>query len=299
MAATGPAQSRVGTIMTIRRYPVKSMLGEELDAGEVSERGLLGDRAYALVDAVTGKIASAANPRKWAALYECRAAYDEQPRGGQPLPPVRMILTNGETVSSARDDRDGVLTRALGRATTLVNSVPSAASYEIYWPEVAGVVPMGEQVPNADQENITALPVAFAAPAGTFFDGAVVHLLTTATLNRLGELYPQGRFDARRFRPNMVVDTCAEVAGFVENDWVGRTLAIGDEVRLRVLLPCPRCVRPTLAQDDLPKDPGVLRTVAQHNQVPVGEFGLMGCAGVYCDVLSTGVIRCGDAVRLE
>jgi hypothetical protein len=285
--------------MAIWRYPVKSMLGEELDASEMSERGLLGDRAYALVDAVTGKLASAANPRKWAALYECRAAYDEQPCSGQPLPPVRMILTNGETVSSARDDLDGVLTCALGRATTLTSTVPSAASYEIYWPEIAGVVPVGEQVPNADHENITSLPVAFAAPAGTFFDGAVVHLLTTATLKRLGELYPQGRFDARRFRPNIVVDSGADEAGFVENDWVGRTLTIGDEVRLRVLLPCPRCVRSTLAQGDLPKDPGVLRTVAQHNQVPVGEFGLMACTGVYCDVQSTGVIRLGDAVRLE
>jgi uncharacterized protein YcbX len=275
------------------------MLGEELDAAQVNERGLLGDRAYALLDSATGKIASAANPRKWAALYDCRAVYDEQPRVDQPLPHVRVTLTNGETVTSTQLDWASMLTRALGRATTLVSTAPPTASYEILWPEIPGVVPVGEPVPNADQENVTALPVAFSAPAGTFFDFAAVHLLTMATLSQLHQLYPQGRFDARRFRPNIVMDTGADAVGFVENDWVGRTLAIGEEVRLRVLVPCPRCVRPTLAQGDLPKDPGILRTVAQHNQVPVGDFGRMGCAGVYCEVVSPGTIRRGDEIRLE
>ena len=296
---TAMGLSRAGSIVALRRYPVKSMGGEELNAVEVSQHGLLGDRAYALLDFVTGKIASAANPRKWAALDDCRAAYDEQPRDGQPLPAVRMMLTSGEIVTTVQRDRDDVLTRALGRAVTLVDTLPSTARYELYWPEIDGVVPVGDPVPNADQDNITALPVAFAAPASTFFDFAVIHLLTTATLNRLLALYPQGDFDARRFRPNIVVDTGADETGSVEHAWVGRTLTIGDEVRLRVLVPCPRCVRTTLAQGDLPKDPGILRTVAQYNQAPVGEFGLMGCAGVYCDVLSTGVIHHGDAVRLE
>jgi uncharacterized protein YcbX len=274
------------------------MLGEDLEAAEVGERGLVGDRAYALLDAATGAIASAANPRKWAALYECHAGYEEQPRRAQPLPPVRVTLPNGESATSTQRDCDAMLTSALGRAATLVTALSATARYELYWPAIPGVVPVGDPVPNAEQDNITALPVAFAAPAGTFFDFAVIHLLTTATLRRLEELYPQGRFDARRFRPNIVVDTGAEV-GFVENEWVGHTLAIGDEISLRVLVPCPRCVRPTLAQVDLPRDPGILRAVAQHNQVPVGEFGLMGCAGIYCDVVRPGVIRRGDVLRLE
>jgi uncharacterized protein YcbX len=274
------------------------MLGEELDVAEVGDRGLPGDRAYALIAAATGKIASAANPRKWAGLYTYQAAYDEQPRSDQVLPPVRVTLPDGRTVTSAQPECDSLLSHALGSTVTLVSAPPATANYELYWPEIAGLVPVGDPVPNVEQENITALPVAFAAPAGTFFDFAVVHLLATATLNRLSALYPQGQFDARRFRPNLVVDTGAE-ADFVENDWVGRTLAIGAEVRLRVLVPCPRCVRTTLAQGDLPKDPGILRTVAQHNQVPVGDFGLMGCAGVYCDVVRPGAVRRGDKCWLE
>ena len=102
----------------------------------------------------------------------------------------------------------------------------------------------------------------FTLPEGTFFDVAMVHLLTTATLDRLRELYPQGRFEVRRFRPNIVVQLASGEKGFAENAWVGRTLAIGTAVRLSITGPCGRCVMTTLAQGDLPKDPGILRTAS-------------------------------------
>jgi uncharacterized protein YcbX len=114
--------------------------------------------------------------------------------------------------------------------------------------------------------------------------------LTTATLDRLRELYPQGRFEVRRFRPNIVVRTPDDATGFVENDWIGSTVRIGDEVRLSITGPCPRCVMTTLAQGDLPKDSGILRTAARHNQVNVG---------VYAAVVQGGEIRRGAAVMVE
>ena len=126
-------------------------------------------------------------------------------------------------------------------------------------------------------------------PAGTFFDIAVMHLVTTATMDHLRGLYPQGRFEARRFRPNVVVSTGPEDRGFVENDWIGHTVQIGDSVRLAITEPCPRCVMVTLPQGDLPKDSGILRTAAQRNAVNVG---------VYASVLSSGSIRRGDALTL-
>jgi uncharacterized protein YcbX len=129
----------------------------------------------------------------------------------------------------------------------------------------------------------------FDLPAGTFFDCAVVHLLTTATLDRLRELYPRGRFEVRRFRPNVVVETADGAKDFVENAWIGHTIAIGDAVRLSITGPSPRCVMTTLPQGDLPTDPGILRTAAQHNQANVG---------VYASVLRGGQVRRGDAVRL-
>ena len=118
----------------------------------------------------------------------------------------------------------------------------------------------------------------------------MVHLLTTATLDRLHELYPQGRFEVRRFRPNIVVQPASGEKSFAENVWVGHTLAIGDEVRLNITGPCGRCVMTTLAQGNLSMDPGILRTAAQHNQVNVG---------VYAAVVRGGTIRCGDPVRIE
>jgi len=129
----------------------------------------------------------------------------------------------------------------------------------------------------------------FQMPAGTFFDTAVVHLLTTATIDRLRGLYPPGRFEARRFRPNIVVSTGPDELGFAENDWIGHTVTIGGDVRLAITGPCPRCVMITLPQGDLPKDPGILRTAARHNAVSVG---------VYASVLTGGSIRRSDPVTL-
>ena len=130
----------------------------------------------------------------------------------------------------------------------------------------------------------------FGLPQGTFFDAAVVHVLTTATLDRLRMLYPQGRFEVRRFRPNMVIESANGGTDFVENAWIGRTLAIGDAVRLSITGPCPRCVMTTLPQGDLPRDVGILRTAAQHNQANVG---------VYASVVQGGKVRRGDPVSLE
>src|SRR5260370_11505340 len=74
----------------------------------------------------------------------------------------------------------------------------------------------------------------FELPAGTFFDLALVHLLTTATIDRLRALYPAGRFEVRRFRPNIVVSAGPDEQGFIENDWIAHTITVGDQVRLRV-----------------------------------------------------------------
>ena len=128
-----------------------------------------------------------------------------------------------------------------------------------------------------------------ALPLGTFFDLAAVHVLTTATIDRLRALYPQGRFEVRRFRPKIVIAPPPGESGFVENGWIDAKLRIGDEVVLQVTGPCPRCVMTTLAQGDLPSDPGILRTAAQHNGVN---------AGVSAAVVQNGTIRRGGSVPL-
>src|SRR5919202_4799331 len=93
-------QIELGSVVSLWRYPVKSMMGEELNATEVTEHGLLGDRAYALVDAEAGKVASAKNPRRWPNLFDFRAGYPEPPRDARSLPPVRITLPDGESLTT-------------------------------------------------------------------------------------------------------------------------------------------------------------------------------------------------------
>lgn len=280
-----------GSVCSLWRYPVKSMLGEELDSSEIGERGLTGDRAWALVSD-DGKVASAKNPRKWAKLFDCRAAFVESPRAPGALPPVRITLPDGRIVRTDDADANRVLSEALGRESTLQTVAPEAPVLEELWLEGG-----------PDGRAVTDETIAAGSPAGTFFDFAVVHLVTTATLDRLSELYPEGRFDARRFRPNLVVSVADGESGFVENAWIGRSLAVGGEVRLQITDPCSRCVMTTLAQEDLPADPGILRTAARHNSLVGGEArgpeGVYAASvGVYAKVVAGGAVRRGDTVRV-
>jgi uncharacterized protein YcbX len=275
-----PGQVQAGSVVALWRYPVKSMMGEELNCSDVTGRGLLGDRQFAVVDRSTGKVGGAKNPRKWGNFFDFRAAYAEPPQTGARISPVRITLPDGTVVTSDQADLEQILSRVFGRDVAFEEARPdnhsSAATAEEYWPDMPGL---------DYRDTVT----DFEMPAGTFFDIAVVHLLTTATINHLRALYPEGRSEARRFRPNVVVSTAPEDRGFAENDWIGRTVAIGGNVRLAITQPCPRCVMITLPQGDLPKDSGILRTAAQHNAVNVG---------VYASVASGGTIHRGDPVTL-
>jgi uncharacterized protein YcbX len=273
-------QTEIGTVVSLWRYPVKSMIGEELNVTAIGQRGLLGDRAYALVDSSDEKVATAKNPRKWPNLFDCRASFIDPPSNNANLPPVRITLPDGTETTSQRSDHNEVLSNALNRTVTLrglERGQLAPAKAEEYWPDIEGL---------DHRDTVT----DFALPKDTFFDCATVHLLTTATLDRLDELYLAGRFDVRRFRPNIVIEAVSAGTSFVENGWIGQTLAIGDEIRLRITGPCGRCVMTTLAQGELPRDSGILRTAVQHNQ---------GNVGVYATVLQGGTMRRGDRLVLS
>ena len=269
-------RSLVGSIETLWRYPVKSMLGEELEASEVTEHGLLGDRAYALLDVKSGRVASAKNPKKWAKLLEFQAAYTTTPVR-ETISSVKFSLPDGGFITSEAIDTSSILSGLLGREVQLLSSAPQTSSLDQYWPNVEGT---------AYQEAITELVL----PSGTFFDSCSIHAITTATLARLQELYPEGQFDLRRFRPNLLIKPVSDEAAFVEDGWVGNVLAIGEHVRLSIDTACPRCVVTTLAQTDLPNDLGILRTAAQHNNV---------IAGIRASVLQGGTIHRNDSIWLE
>src|SRR5438105_13035992 len=109
----------LGSVVSLWRYPVKSMMGEELNAAEITQRGLFGDRAYALVDSSDGKVATAKNPRKWPNLFDFRAAFIEPPSLSANVPPVRFTLPDGTLATSQQSDITHILSRALNRKSTL------------------------------------------------------------------------------------------------------------------------------------------------------------------------------------
>lgn len=270
------ARTDTGMVVSIWRYPVKSMLGEELNSSYVTERGLIGDRAYALIDQKTGKVASAKNPKKWGKLFDFRSVFIDPPQVVENIPSVRITFPDGTHIFSDQNNIDYTLSKVLDQDVRLMRASLERPSYEEYWPDIDGL---------AQREKVTDETM----PSQTFFDLAVIHLLTTSTINRLRELYPEGRFEVRRFRPNIVIESASGEKDFIENLWMGKKIMIGEDIVLRVTGPCTRCVMTTLSQGDLPKDLGILRTIARYNKVN---------AGVYASVQRGGTIRRGDLVRL-
>src|ERR1043166_5595820 len=130
--------SAVQSVVSLWRYPVKSMMGEELNAAEVTERGLLGDRAYALIDRSDGKAATAKNPRKWPRLLDFRATFIAPVRAAAPVPPVRIALPDGTTVTSDQGDLNQILSQALNREVTWRAAPRGSVTAEEYWPAQAG-----------------------------------------------------------------------------------------------------------------------------------------------------------------
>jgi uncharacterized protein YcbX len=275
----------LGSIQALFRHPVKSMAGEALATAHVhAEHGVQGDRAFALLDVETGRIASGKHPRRWGALLDHPARFVEPLAEGQRHGPVSIALPDGTMVRSDQGDADRLLSRALGREVRLVTEPPPQATFD-------------EHTPAHDDGRGGALAVG--AGAGTFFDYAPIHLVTSATLSHLQELRPTSCFDPARFRPNLVIDT-GPARGFVETEWLGQVVALGDEVRLCVTFPTPRCVMTTLAQGELPADPAILRTATEHNRQ---WFALLAkrlpTVGAYATIVRGGTIRVGDPVRLE
>ncbi|HVF76047.1 MAG TPA: MOSC N-terminal beta barrel domain-containing protein [Acidimicrobiales bacterium] len=281
----------VGAVSALMRYPVKSMLGEEVDAVEVAAAGVVGDRAYALVDEETGKVVSVKRPRRWGRIFEFAAA-----SGGDG---VTVAFPDGTRV--AIDDRGlpRMLSDFFGRDVSVADVPPAGATFDEAWVrDLKNDAGPYFDIPSRVEEGDELVDAgAFMSAGSNFFNFGAVHIVTTSTLRRLSESAPDSRIDARRFRPNIVVKTDEE--GFVETAWQGRELTIG-AVRLSVTFTVPRCVMTTLPQGDLPADPDVLRAITEHNAVDTFATGVLyPCVGVYADVKVPGRVARGDQVTVE
>ena len=272
----------VGTIAEIRRYPVKSMQGERIDATELTELGIVGDRAFAVRDIGSGKLLSAKLPRLGAQLLSCSARFDTAPtRSGIP---DAIVTVDGSDYTTGDPALDVALSKLLGLDARVERATPlSDDVYESYWPEIDGI---------ALSDVSADFPVAMATKKGTFADLAALHLIATASFDHLGQLVPDSQLSFDRFRPGIVIRT-EPYDGFVEKTWADTSATLG-AAALAFGIESPRCIMTTVAQAGLPKDLRVLQTLAKHNRVEVAGFGNFACLGLYAEVTHDGAIKVGD-----
>ena len=245
------------SVLAIWRYPVKAMLGELLDVVRIGLGGCAGDRRWVVVDARTGeRIASKRGPTD-PRLRACRAEVLEDSDDRLPL---RVPLPDGEAIAGPQIE--AALSELLERPVRLATA----------------------DTPATGRLGAT----------GAHHDAAPVHLITTRTIAHLRALAPSSDWDVRRFRVNLLLDDGDDAGAFAEDALLGAELRAPSGVRLGVALPTPRCVVPTRAQDGLPADPAILRTLVERHRMDLGPFGRQGCAGAYAEVRGAGALRVGE-----
>lgn len=274
---------KVGVVSELFRYPVKSMLGEKLEALPITTGGALGDRAWAVRES-SGGIATA---KKWANMLGLRSSYDSPPAPGA-LAPVTIVLADGTRFHADDSDASARLSAALGRPVRIEAARPDEHARGVIDPNtIFAEVPIEQVFPGLTRET---MPDTFALMRGSFFDSAAIHVLASGSLAHMKRLCgPNSVLDPRRFRPNIFVDTGDGADGFVEDEWLEGVLEVGAEVKITAMEPALRCVMTTHAQSDLPRDLAILRAAAQHHKAKLGVFASIG---------APGTVRVGDPVVL-
>ena len=220
----------IGRIREIWRYPVKSMGGEQLDSCKIGARGIVGDRGWALREEKVGEIQGA---KKIPKLMLCAARYLEEPKD-ENIPHAEIRLPDGTVIRTDSSKANEILSKFLGRPVTLWPVQP-ASHTEHYRrnqrTDEASFRELLSRQPDEPLPDLTAFPqplveelFEYVSPLGTYFDVAPLHLLTTASVEALSSLIPGAVLDARRFRPNLYIETNDATQGFVEFDWCGKTI---------------------------------------------------------------------------
>lgn len=287
MTASGAATTlSVGQLWT---YPVKSMVGEQVDAIALDDHGVVGDRQWATRDEERGGIRGA---KKIGELMQFTARYVDQPGGH-----AAITCPDGTSFSTADADASSRLSTALGHAVTLWPLQPSEDLDHYRRGPSDGPDPLTElravfgREPDEPLPDLSIFPpeiIEFESPPGTYLDAFPLMLMTTSAMRSLRAALPESSVDIRRFRPSILIDS-GDAPGHPEMDWAGRRLRVG-AAELSTGDPCPRCVMVTRRIDDAaPADRRVLRHIVAD---------LDQCVGVYATVTQAGAVRVGDPVEL-
>ncbi|WP_353385629.1 MOSC domain-containing protein [Halopseudomonas sabulinigri] len=284
----------LGRISEAWRYPVKGMAGESLSACRVTDRGLQGDRLWAVRDSARNEIQSC---KFRPGLLQIVAQY-ARARGAAGDHSVQLLMPDGARVSSDVPEVHELISRLLGHASRLepLSAQTDMAAFKRY--KADGHTWLDELKATFEREageplpDFTDLPqdmVDYVSLPGSFFLVSPLHLLTTASLDYLRARQPQSDWDTQRFRPNLVIDTLGSEVGLIEQSWLGGRLQLG-EAQLRCTAAAPRCGAVTRAQQALPADTRLLRTVVREADQNLG---------IYANTLQPGLLQVGDPVYLH
>lgn len=284
-----------GAVVALHRYPIKSMQGEAVTSVDVTPSGIVGDRALALLDVATGRIASAHHPTKWGRLLQCAARWSGTPHHGT----VFATLPDGREIP-AGPALEEALSELLQRAVRLIRQAPEAGYYEIVHPEVQDSAPdefvaQTLHAAGAADGRTGHLRVSLDAPAGSLLDCAPLHLITTNALRALTAL-GNSADDLRRYRPNIVIEEHGPDDGLPEPDRSGQHVRIG-ELEAVVTIPTPRCIMPTLEQRGIPASTEPLAALTKWNRLTIGRHR-WACLGWYAKPVSAATVSVTDAVAI-
>ncbi len=214
---------------------------------------------------------------------------------------MQIVLPDGKVTTSDSENVNRTLSDFFGRKVELAQVAPEDFTIDQFHPDMDGLDPRGNRNVTIEQKLGSALfesmGVDSPLPPGSFLDVFPVSIITTSSLDHMQALRPETNFDVKRFRMNVVVES--EQAGFLENEWIRKSIKLGKHVRLLIKMLVPRCVMTTLPQEGIPKDNHVLRTLADHNRLDIMGSGKFPCAGVYAVVGASGKVRLGDAVKID
>ena len=233
--------ARVGTVVSLSRYPVKSMRAEPLEAAPLHWPWLLGDRQYAFVKG------SDTSDFPWLTARDVPSLVRFGARYNRPDDPIHSAV---------------------------VVTDPDGAEFDLRDPALAA------RLADAARTQVRLLRLGRGC-----FDAMPVSILTTTSAAAV-EAAHGSTVAIERFRANLVIQT--ERPQATEGDWLGRSLAIGNEgTCLSVGGMIPRCAMVGIDAATGARDPSVVRTVVQH---------FANLVGAYCAVQRPGTIRLGDTV---
>ncbi len=291
-----------GRIVSIWRYPVKSMAGERIATASLGSLGLHADRTWAVRDVESNATTSAKHLPK---LMWCTARYPVDPApdaGPGHAPEVVIGLPDGREVSSSDPAVHAMLSAYLDRDVEL-RPLPPVSDRDAYRgpmatkSDIRTIFGLSPEDPLPDLSMFPVRKLAeisrYATPVGSYVDAYPLHLMTEQSLRAMASYAPDSDFDVRRFRPTILIDwpgqSEQEPTEQPELAWCGGVLHAGT-ASLAPQIPTVRCVMPSHAQPRLDRDPTVTRTVAAHAR---------RCLGVYATVAGAGRINEGDSLRFD